>query len=336
MGASDLHLSPEYPPIFRVAGDLVPLKIAPLKNEMLESILFEMMRPEQVQSLKSDFELDFAYSLEGVARFRANVFYDYRGIGAAFRIIPTEIMTIDQMGLPAAVKKISLMEKGLVLVTGATGSGKSTTLAAMINEINTNREGHIITIEDPIEFVHPHKKCLITQREVHYDALNFSSALRAACREDPDVILVGELRDLETISLAMTAAELGVLVFGTLHTNSAAKSIDRIVDAFPVDAQPQIRTMLSDSLKGVVAQQLIRKKDGKGRVAAIEIMLGNSALGNLIREGKTSLIASLIQTGSAEGMVSMDQSLMALYQKGKIDRQETLIRLSDRKLLEGS
>src|ERR1043166_4555390 len=202
MGASDLHLSAEFPPIFRVSGDLVPLKMAPLKHEMLESILTEMMRPDQAESLKSELELDFAYALEEIARFRANVFYDYRGIGAAFRIIPTEIMTIEQMGLPPAVKRIAQMEKGLVLVTGATGSGKSTTLASMINDINERREGHIITIEDPIEFVHPPKKCLITQREVHYDAKSFSSALKAACREDPDVILVGELRDLETISLA--------------------------------------------------------------------------------------------------------------------------------------
>jgi len=330
-GASDLHLSVNFPPLFRMSGDLAPLKMAPLKNEMLEPLLFEIMRPEQIQSLKNDLELDFAYSVEGVARFRANIYYDQRGLCAAFRIIPTEILTIDKMGLPPAVKKLSQLEKGLVLVTGATGSGKSTTLAAMIDFINETREGHIITIEDPIEFVHKPKKCLLTQREVHYDARNFASALKAACREDPDVILVGELRDLETIGLAMTAAELGVLVFGTLHTNSAAKSIDRIIDAFPVDAQAQVRTMLSDSLKGVIAQQLIRKKDGKGRVAAIEIMVGNSALGNLIREGKTSLIASLIQTGSSEGMISMDQSLIELVKTGKIDRQEAIIRLTDKK-----
>jgi twitching motility protein PilT len=334
-GASDLHLAAGYPAMVRLHGEIVNLSTSPLTNDMLKSMLYEIMIPQQVQAFESEWDLDFAYALEQVARFRANLFCDKRGVGAAFRIIPTEIQTIDGMKLPPAIKKLASFEKGLILVTGPTGSGKSTTLSAMINHVNENREGHIITVEDPIEFVHPPKKCMITQREIHYDARSFPSALRAACREDPDVVLVGELRDLETISLALTAAELGILVYGTLHTNSAAKTIDRIIDVFPVESQPQTRTMLADSLKGVVAQQLLRTKDGRGRCAAIEILVGSPALSNLIREGKNALVYSLMQTGSAEGMITMDQSLLSLVQQGKIDRQEAVLRAHDKSLFTG-
>ncbi len=333
-GASDLHLSVGFPPMLRVHGEVMPLKIPPLTDDQLKQLVFEIMRPEQVEIATREWDLDFAYSIENVARFRANVFFTHRGMAAVFRIIPAEIKHIDAMGFPPAVKKLAELEKGMVLVTGPTGSGKSTTLASMINHINETREAHIITIEDPIEFVHPPKKCLVTQREVHYHARSFATALRAACREDPDVILVGEMRDVETIGLALTAAELGVLIFGTLHTNSAGKTVDRIIDVFPVEAQAQVRTMLADSLKGVIAQQLIRTSDGRGRAAALEIMVGGSALANLVREGKTTQIASMIQTGASEGMVLMDQSLMALVKAGKIDRQEAALRAMDKKPFE--
>ena len=275
-----------------------------------------------------------AYEIEDVARFRCNFFYQHRGVGAVFRIIPTKILTLEQLALPEALRTIAMFERGLVLVTGPTGSGKSTTLAAMIDYINEKRDAHIITIEDPLEFVHRNKRCLFTQREIGAHAKSFADALKVASREDPDIILVGEMRDLETISLALTCAELGILVFGTLHTNSAAKTVDRIINAFPADEQEQARTMLSESLKAVVAQQLLQTKDGHGRCAANEILIGSAALASTIREGKISQINSLIQTGSASGMLSMDQHLLQLIKEGKITPEAAYEKGIDKKLFE--
>jgi twitching motility protein PilT len=320
-GASDLHLSVGFPPLLRLKGELVPIPLKPLKHEQLEMLMFEVMREDQVEKYKEVWDVDFSYAVEGVARFRGNIFRDHRGVGAVFRIIPTEIKTIDEMGFPDGVKKIAQMRRGLVLVTGPTGSGKSTTLSCIINEINMNLDGHIITIEDPIEFVHPSKRCLLTQREVHYHSKSFASALKAATREDPDVILVGEMRDYETISLALSAAELGILVFGTLHTNGAAETVDRIIDVFPSDAQPQARSMLSDSLQGVVSQLLLKTADGKGRCAIQEVLIGSSSLTSIVREGKTKQIESLIQTGINEGMQSFDMALMKNVKAGKITKE---------------
>lgn len=335
-GASDLHLTVGSPPLFREKGAMVPMNIGAIGAETMRKLLHEIMRPDQITYTEENLDYDFAYEVPDVARFRANVFFDHRGMGAVFRIIPTEILSLEKLGCPPSIQRISEFEKGLVLVTGPTGSGKSTTLAAMINHINENRYAHLITLEDPIEFVHPPKKCLVTQREIHYHATSFARAIRAACREDPDILLVGEMRDYETISLALSAAELGILVFGTLHTNSAAKTIDRIVDVFPAEEQGKARSMLSDSLKGVVAQQLIRTADGKGRCAAHEIMVGNSALASLIRESKISQIASLIQTGSSEGMQTMDQSLMNLVKEKKITQDEAWRRAVDKSLFKSS
>jgi twitching motility protein PilT len=320
-GASDLHLSVGHPPLLRLKGGLVPMKFKPMTNDLLEKLIFEVMRPDQVETFKAKNDMDFSYSVEGVARFRGNAFRDQRGVGAVFRIIPTEIKTLDEMGYPEGVRKIAQMRKGLVLVTGPTGSGKSTTLASIIHEINLTLEGHIITIEDPIEFVHQSRRCIVTQREVHYHTHNFANALRAACREDPDVILVGEMRDYETIRLALTAAELGVLVFGTLHTNGAAQTIDRIIDVFPEDGQSQARSMLADSLQGVVSQLLLKTADGKGRCAVQEIMMGSQALSSMIREAKSSQITSVIQTGQAEGMQTFDQALKGFVASGKITKE---------------
>lgn len=331
-GASDLHLSVGFPAMLRLKGDIVPIQNESLPEEALKKILYEIMTPEQIESVENHWDLDFAYAIEGLARFRANVFMDHRGIGGVFRIIPSDIVNLADLGLPKIVTELSELGRGLVLVTGPTGSGKSTTLAAMIDHINSNIGGHIITIEDPIEFVHPPKKALITQREVHNHTQSFAKALRAACREDPDVILVGEMRDPDTIGLAMTAAELGILVFGTLHTNSASKTVDRVIDAFPGEEQPQIRAMLADSLKGVVAQQLLRTKDGRGRCAAVEVLVGGSALATLIRDGKIAQISSMIQTKSGEGMVTMDKSLMHLVQTGKITMQEAASKAQDKNL----
>jgi len=330
-GASDLHLSVGHPPLLRAKGSLVPMKFKPMTNELLEKLIYEVMRPDQVELFKKKNDMDFSYAVENVARFRGNAFRDQRGVGAVFRIIPTDIKTLDEMGYPDGVKKIAQMRKGLVLVTGPTGSGKSTTLASIIHEINLTLEGHIITIEDPIEFVHKSRKCLVTQREVHYHTHNFANALRGACREDPDVILVGEMRDYETIRLALTAAELGVLVFGTLHTNGAAQTIDRIIDVFPEDGQNQARSMLADSLQGVVSQLLLKTADGKGRCAVQEIMMGSQALSALIREGKSSMITSLIQTGQAEGMQTFDQALKGYVVSGRITKEAAYSIATDKK-----
>lgn len=320
-GASDLHMVIGFPPLLRLRGELVPMDQPVLTPESNRQILFEILTPEQRKTIDENLDLDKAYELAGVGRFRCNFLYQHRGIGAVFRLIPTDIVTMEQLKLPAVLKSIADFNKGLVLVTGPTGSGKSTTLAAMIDYINDNRDAHIITIEDPLEFVHPNKKCLITHREIGTHARSFSEALKVASRENPDIILVGEMRDLETISLALTCAELGILVFGTLHTNSAAKTIDRIINAFPSDQQAQTRTMLAESLRAVIAQQLLKTKDGKGRCAANEILIGSPALASMIREGKISQIGSIIQTGTSIGMQTMDQHLKQLIAEGKITKE---------------
>ncbi|MCK4837437.1 MAG: type IV pilus twitching motility protein PilT [Desulfobulbaceae bacterium] len=318
-GASDLHIVVGFPPIFRLHGEMVPMANHPdLTAEATEEILFEILGPTQHAQVIKHRDFDMAYELEGVGRFRCNLLYQHRGLGGVFRIIPTKILTLDQLSMPDVVRNIGHYERGLVLVTGPTGSGKSTTMAAIIDYINDTYDKHIITIEDPLEFVHPNKRCIFTQREIGSHSHSFADALMVASREDPDIILVGEMRDLETISLALTCAELGILVFGTLHTNSAAKTIDRIINAFPADEQPQTRTMLSDSLAAIVAQQLLKTKDGKGRCAALEILIGSSSLSSIVREGKINQINSLIQTGSKMGMQTMDQHLMELIEQDKI------------------
>ena len=319
--ASDLHMVIGFPPLLRLRGDLVPTEHPVLTPESNREILFEILPPKRQAYVEKNRDFDMAYELENTGRFRCNFFYQQRGISAVFRIIPTKILTLEELNMPEAIKTIAEFRQGLVLVTGPTGSGKSTTLAAIIDYINNSRDGHIITIEDPLEFVHPNKKCLFSQREIGTHARSFADALRVASREDPDIILVGEMRDLETISLALTCAELGILVFGTLHTNSAAKTIDRIINAFPTDQQEQTRTMLSESLKAVIAQQLLKTKDGKGRCAAVEILIGSSALASMIREGKISQISSIIQTGTSVGMQSMDQHLKQLISEDKITRE---------------
>ncbi|MEI6125998.1 MAG: type IV pilus twitching motility protein PilT [Pseudomonadota bacterium] len=320
-GASDLHMVIGYPPLLRLRGELVPTDHAVITPDSNREILFEILTPEQQVYLEKNRDFDMAYELGAEARFRCNFLYQHRGIGAVFRIIPTKILTVEQLGLPEIVKTIANFKQGLVLVTGPTGSGKSTSLAAIIDYINETRDGHIITIEDPLEFVHPNKHCLFTQREIGIHAKSFSDALMVASREDPDIILVGEMRDLVTISLALTCAELGILVFGTLHTNSASKTIDRIINAFPAEQQEQTRTMLSESLKAVIAQQLLKTSDGKGRCAAIEILIGSPALASMIREGKITQINSLIQTGTNAGMQTMDQHLMQLIKADRITPQ---------------
>ena len=316
-GASDLHMVVGFSPMLRISGELVHTDRPVLTPESNKEILFEILKSEQQEVFEKNRDFDMAYEIKGLARFRCNFLYQHRGVGAVFRIIPSEILTMEQLNLPEAVKTIAEFNRGMVLVTGPTGSGKSTTLAAMIDHINNTRDAHIITIEDPLEFVHPNKRCLFTQREIGSHAKSFSEALRVASREDPDIILVGEMRDLATISLALTCAELGILVFGTLHTNSAAKTIDRIINAFPAEQQEQTRTMLADSLKAVVAQQLLKKKGG-GRCAANEILIGSPALASMIREGKITQIQSLIQTGTSVGMQTMDQHLKQLIDEDKI------------------
>lgn len=330
--ASDLHMVIGFPPLLRLRGDLVPTEHPVLTPESNREILFEILTPKRQAYVEKNRDFDMAYELENTGRFRCNFFYQQRGISAVFRIIPTKILTLEKLNMPEAIKTIAEFRQGLVLVTGPTGSGKSTTLAAIIDYINNSRDGHIITIEDPLEFVHPNKKCLFSQREIDTHAKSFTDALRVASREDPDIILVGEMRDLETISLALTCAELGILVFGTLHTNSAAKTIDRIINAFPTDQQAQTRTMLSESLKAVIAQQLLKTKDGKGRCAAVEILIGSSALASMIREGKISQISSIIQTGTSVGMQSMDQHLKQLIDKDKITREAAREKAIDKNL----
>jgi twitching motility protein PilT len=307
-GASDLHFVVGQPPCLRLSGSIEPIRYKSLSNADFESFLAEVTPKHTWAHYKDGGDADYAYECPGLARFRVNLFKQERGLGAVFRIIPTKLLTMDQLGLPDACQRIVTMERGLCLVTGPTGSGKSTTLSAIINKMNETRKLHIITIEDPIEFVHPNKQSLITQREVGTHATSFATGLRAALREDPDVVLVGEMRDLETISLALAAAETGLLVFGTLHTNSAAKTVDRVINVFPTDEQEGVRNIIADTLSCVLAQQLLRRKKG-GRVAALEIMFGSPAMGNIVREGKTHLLTNLIRSGKKAGMVTMDDSL---------------------------
>ena len=319
--ASDLHLSAGAPPTLRIRGRLTRVEGYPvLSGEDTREIVYSILSGDQRQRLETNWQLDFAYSIPGHARFRVNAYYQRGAIGAAFRLIPFELTSIDQLGLPPAVHDFTRKPRGFVLVTGPTGSGKSTSLAAMIDEINATREEHIMTIEDPIEFLHGHKKCLVNQRELGSDAQSFAEALKAALRQDPDVILVGEMRDLETISTALTAAETGHLVFATLHTQDAAQTVDRVIDVFPSEQQSQVRMQLSVALQGIMTQQLLPTADGSGRVAACEVLVPNPAVRNLIREGKTHQIYSVLQTGAAQGMQTMDAALVTLVRTGKISR----------------
>jgi twitching motility protein PilT len=319
-GASDLHLSAGLPPMIRVDGDVRRINLPPMEHKEVHELIYEIMNDKQRKDFEEFMETDFSFEVPGVARFRVNAFNHNRGAGGVFRTIPSKVLTMDELGMGQVFKDISLVPRGLVLVTGPTGSGKSTTLAAMMDYINDNKYEHILTVEDPIEFVHESKKCLVNQREVHRDTLGFNEALRSALREDPDIILVGELRDLETIRLALTAAETGHLVFGTLHTTSAAKTIDRIVDVFPAEEKSMVRSMLSESLQAVVSQALLKKASG-GRVAAHEIMRGTSAIRNLIREDKVAQMYSAIQTGAATGMQTLDQCLQNLVEQRIITRE---------------
>jgi len=319
-GASDLHLSAGLPPMIRVDGDVRRINLPPMEHKEVHALIYDIMNDKQRKDFEEFLETDFSFEVPGVARFRVNAFNQNRGAGAVFRTIPSKVLTMEDLGMGQVFKDISMKPRGLVLVTGPTGSGKSTTLAAMIDFINDSRYDHILTIEDPIEFVHESKKCLMNQREVHRDTLGFSEALRSALREDPDIILVGEMRDLETIRLALTAAETGHLVFGTLHTTSAAKTIDRVVDVFPAAEKAMVRSMLSESLQAVISQALM-KKVGGGRVAGHEIMIGTPAIRNLIREDKVAQMYSAIQTGANIGMQTLDQCLQNLLAKGVIGKE---------------
>ncbi len=321
LGCSDLHLSAGMPPCFRIDGDIKKIKAPPMEHKDVHSMVYDIMNDKQRKDFEEFLECDFSFEIPNLARFRVNAFNHNRGAGAVFRTIPSEILSLEKLGAPKIFKEISDYPRGVVLVTGPTGSGKSTTLAAMVDHKNDTEYGHILTVEDPIEFVHQSKKCLINQREVHRDTLGFNEALRSALREDPDVILVGEMRDLETIRLALSAAETGHLVFGTLHTSSAAKTIDRIVDVFPADEKEMVRAMLSESLKAVISQTLL-KKQGGGRVAAHEIMIGTPAIRNLIRENKIAQMYSAIQTGQSFGMQTLDQDLQRLVKANVVTRQE--------------
>jgi twitching motility protein PilT len=332
--ASDLHLSTGNPPIFRQHGEMVRLNFKALGHDELKAILFEILSDTQQAHFEETKDLDFAYEVAGLARFRGNIMMQYRGIAAVFRIIPAKILSADELGLPEGVRRMTNFKKGMVLVTGPTGSGKSTTLAGMIDLINSTRKEHILTFEDPLEFIHENKLSLMNQRQIGQHTESFASALRAALREDPDVILVGEMRDLTTIQLAMSAAETGHLVFGTLHTSTAAKTVDRIIDVFPTDQQEQVRAMLSESLKGVICQQLLKTTEGKGRVAALEIMLGTPAIANLIREGKTFQIPSIMQTAKKDGMQLMDQHLLDLLKTKKVNPEEAYRCAVDKKQFE--
>lgn len=325
-GASDLHVMANGVPCLRIHGDIEPIKYHELSNDELVEMLIEITPEKKFKEFQESGDVDFAYELPGVSRYRANFLRQANGIGAVFRQIPEKILTIEQLGLPAIARRFALMEKGLVLVTGPTGSGKSTTLAAIIDYANRTRRDHIITVEDPIEFKHKRLNCIISHREVGQHTRSFSAALRGALREDPDIIMVGEMRDLETITLALEAAATGHLVFGTLHTQSATKTIDRIIDVFPTDAKEQVRTSLAESLKGVISQSLLKRTDNRGRIAALEIMVGTPAMANLIREGKTHLLQNVIQTGKKLGMRTLDDAIEELLQRKVVAPEEAFER----------
>ncbi len=329
--ASDLHLSAGLPPMIRVDGDIRRINVPILDHKSVHDLVYDIMNDKQRKDYEEFFEVDFSFEIPGLARFRVNAFNQDRGAAAVFRTIPSKILSLEELNCPAVFKSICDNPRGLVLVTGPTGSGKSTTLAAMMDYKNDTEYGHILTIEDPIEFVHQSKKCLINQREVHRDTLGFAEALRSALREDPDIILVGELRDLETIRLAMTAAETGHLVFGTLHTSSAAKTIDRVVDVFPAGEKAMVRSMLSESLRAVISQTLL-KRTGGGRIACHEIMVGTPAIRNLIREDKVAQMYSAIQTGQAHGMQTLDQDMQEKLRKGQISKQDAVARAVNKEL----
>ena len=327
--ASDLHLSAGLPPMIRVDGDIRRVNVPALDHKTVHGLIYDIMNDKQRKDFEEFFETDFSFEIPGLARFRVNAFNHNRGAGAVFRTIPSNILTLEDLGCPPTFEEVANNPRGLILVTGPTGSGKSTTLAALMNYKNETDFAHILTIEDPIEFVHQSKKCLVNQREVHRDTLGFSEALRSALREDPDIILVGELRDLETIRLALTAAETGHLVFGTLHTSSAAKTIDRIIDVFPAGEKPMVRSMLSESLRAVISQTLM-KKIGGGRTAAWEVMIGTPAIRNLIREDKVAQMYSAIQTGQSLGMQTLDQHLLELVHKGVISKQDAMLKAQNK------
>ncbi len=329
--ASDLHLSTGNPPMLRIHGELVRIDYPELENDELKAMVYEIAPEAKIKQFEETGDVDFGYEIKNFARYRSNFLNQKNGIAAVFRIIPSKVLTCDDLGLPPVLKRLAMLKKGLVLVTGPTGSGKSTTLAAMIDHANLHRHDHIITVEDPIEFVHRSQQCLVNHREVGAHTKSFASALRGALREDPDIILVGEMRDLETIELALTAAATGHLVFGTLHTSSAAKTVDRIIDVFPVDQQNQVRATLSESLRGVVAQNLFRRIDKPGRVAALEILVADTAIGNLIREAKTHQIPGMLQIGKRKGNQPLDDAISEHLRAGRISPEEAYDKATDRK-----
>lgn len=327
--ASDIHLTAGLPPMMRLDGEIIPLPYEILAPQDVRRLVFDTLTSEQLQKFETTHELDFGYSVKGLARFRFNAYVQRGSVSGALRAIPTKIPSFESLGLPPVIREMSKRSSGLILVTGPTGSGKSTTIASMIDDINETRQGHILTIEDPIEYLHTHKKCMVNQREMHSDTFSFHSALRAVLREDPDILLVGELRDLETIEAALTLAETGHLVFGTLHTRNAPATIDRVIDVFPSDQQDQIRVLLGNTLEGVVSQQLLPRLGG-GRSVAIEIMMGTPAIKNLIREGKTHQMYSVIETSAANGMQTMDSSLAMLFRNGFCCYEECMMRAVDK------
>jgi len=334
--ASDLHLSSGEPPMIRINGDMTKIKVPAIEHQQVQKMVYDIMNDNQRKAFEENLELDFSFALGDIARFRVNAFWQHRGMSAVFRTIPTTILTLEQLNCPPIFKEIAMLPRGICLVTGPTGSGKSTTLAAMVNYRNEQEKGHILTIEDPIEFVHETKNCLISQREVGPHTHSFANSLKSALREDPDVILVGELRDLETISLALTAAETGHMVFGTLHTSSAPKTMDRIIDVFPAAEKDMVRSMLSESLRAVISQNLLKTRDGTGRIAAHEILTGNPAVRNIIRENKLAQLVSVMQTGQREGMQTLDMCLQNLVTQGKITKQAAMEKAQNKTLFGGA